>query len=1042
MDFRVLVCHNINGASSLSDDDLETYEDESTIILRVNNKYLIDINSQLDQQEDTFLLGGDIPNDNALASEDVWPKNLTSFDLFDPTESITEVLKKTKLGVETTTTQLVSIRYGKIAKEAKRLKGVKNQGALIKGTYVEIARAEEQLAKMCEIDQHRDVMTRDIMRGTGNRIKIRTLIGEINLPGWLEGTYSLSRESKHLEVCDWSRHCFTLYEMGVLFLYESFKYIDTKTIGEDILSKASPEITSTVRGLIVGKFQRKRFKQLRSLSIVPKCTGGVDYSVPEGMLYGLFAVYMKILEVSSEGFLREERDKIVSIVHAYVPQGRRNFVSFKATGASHMLQAINNVLNVRDNILGITRTHKTLGRFYFATDTREYRDWVAEMGQRGFSAEHYADWVMRCDSTKLEEFFTLKTNFANFLRWWKIIPRDFRFSAVYERTGARLSGKKLERHFDDVFVWFKNNVLPLIHRGDDGKLFSKIVELTIKSAYNEIPHCKPESLVSFLKALSFCVSGEKIDDQYRAVTVGASEEDGDGLFWSARQIYDVPTREGILLSAESLEGCEEYLSKITEDPMYEAASEDEVLRGETDKVHHLFPKDKVGQDWIAVPRFIGYSYKLYRARVRGEADVRVGFAEALLSPQCQYLRHGFVVKGGCRQARKRVVDRSYTNRIRLETPDEREGNYPCLVSKLVGAANRGVGSILVFYLARHIKMDQLLVDLINVYLSATNRFHDTFVRKLRSEWPQHEATFRESIRMWKRTGVLRLQEDLRMMMLTPGNCYVLDIKIEDALMKYFDVRVGLDSLVESMKTAKKISHLFKHVSDLMSFKGTGIDYYVWNAMIIITLILCPDFLESPKTIPIFTATNKKVVAIPVLMKDYTLGNVAMNAVRYLDTVAPPQLLSRELSPTEIGMLSSLVDVYLDSSDHIKSPRGLEGIYTPFQSWVGMGCLGVREKFEIMVPTSKPTQSHFVVTLSSGDVNESDAHKVRSVLDEGTGMGTLDIKIGDDGVIRVTDNLPKVKRYKHLTHNEMLDGNIIRLDTASRFDTYMAAKILN
>nr|QRN74900.1 VP2 protein [Equine encephalosis virus] len=1042
MDFRVLICYNVNGASSLSDDDLETYEDESTIILRVNNKYLVDINSQLDQQEDIFLLGGDVPNDNTFAGNNAWPKNLTSFDLFDPTDSITEVLKKTKLGVETTTSQLVSIRYGKIAKDAKRLKGVKNQGALIKGTYVEMARAEEQLAKMCEIDQHRDVMTRDIMRGTGNRIKIRTLIGEINLPGWLEGTYSLSRESKHLEVCDWSRHCFTLYEMGVLFLYESFKYIDTKTIGEDILSKASPEMASTVRGLIAGKFQREKFKQLRSLSIVPKCTGGADYSVPEGTLYELLSVYMKILEVSSEGFLREERGKIVDIVHAHVPQDRRNFVSFKATGASRMLQAINNVLNVRDNILGIARTHRTLGRFYFATDTREYKEWMAEMGQRGFSAEHYADWIMRCDSTKLEEFFTLKMNFANFLRWWKVIPRDFKFSTVYERTGVRLSGKRLERHFDDVFVWFKDNVRPLIHRGEDGKLFSKIVELTIKSAYDGIPHCKPESLVSFLKALSFCVSGEKIDDQFRAVTVSASEEDGDGLFWSARQVFDVPTREGILLSAESLEGCEEYFGKIIEDPMYEAASEDEVLKGETDKVHHLFPKDKIGQDWIVVPRFIGYSYKLYRARVRGEADVRVGFAEALLSPQCQYLRHGIVVKGGCRQARKRVVDRSYTNRIRLETPNEREGNHPCLVAKLVGAANRGVGSILVFYFARHLKMDQLLVDLINVYLSATNRFHDDFVRKLRSEWPQHETTFREAIRVWKRTGVLRLQDDLRMMMLTPGNCYALDVKIEEALMKYFGVRVGLDSLVESMKTVKKVSQLFKHVSDLMSFKGTGVDYYVWNAMIVITLILCPDFLESPKTIPIFTATNKKVVAIPVLMKDYTLGNVAMNAVRYLDTVAPPQLLSRELSSSEIKMLYSLADVYLDSPDHIKSPRGLEGIYTPFQSWVGMGCLGIREKFEIMVPTSKPTQSHFVVTLSSGDVSESDAHKVRAALDEGTGMGTLDVRIGDDGVIRVTDSLPKVKRYKHLTHNEMLDGNIIRLDTASRFDTYMAAKILN
>nr|QQY96686.1 VP2 [Equine encephalosis virus 2] len=1041
MDFRVLICSDIAGSSSLTDGDLDTYEDETTIIIRVNNQNLIRINEHVQQHQEVDLVGRGLKESGGAYNTNIWPKGTTSFDLFEPTVSISEVLKKTRLDRETTTSQMTSITYGKLVKEAKLTRDkTKARFGMVRGYYTELSRAEEQYARMCNANQHRDICSRDIVRLTGNRVKISTLIGEINLPGWLESNYSLVRESDHLDICGWSRSSFDFYRMGCIYIYETFKYIRTDILAETVLQSASQEARNVVLQLLDGKFERARLESLRGLSIVPRCVGGNDYSVPEGVLYGYLATYMKLLEVSSTKFLESERTKIVNVVNSHTRSEDQTFERFRATGRSSMLQSINKILNLRDLLLGVSRSHREMSKFYFSTDSDSYADWKRERGPRGFTASAYAKWIMKKDSEMLEEHLTSKVNFANYLRHWKTIAREMRFPVVYGRMGKRIRGAPLDVHFSGVYEWFSNNVKVLIHRGRDEEMFSKLIELTLRTAYSgEIPRCNKSSLVSFLKVLSFCMTGMSLDDQFKEVRVNVEEDDAAGYYWECRQDFTVPTRWGVTLAQASLEGCKEYYHALVDDPEFEAASEREVLKGESEDVHSLFPKEEITGRWINVPRFVGYSYRLYQG-VRAESpQTTVGFSEVLVSPQSQYFRHQVVVTGGCRVVRDRFTDRTFSNKLRLPTPMEREGNYPCLVSKLSKSADRGVGSAVAFFFGRLFKYEILLVELVQVILKEPNRFPEEFVDALQRRYPTYRTELMECLQIWRTRKMLRLREELQLMLMSPGNWSALDFTLDKALSVFFEITTSIGSMYDTLHAVIDKAEFYCHVSPILRSTGRTRDFFSWNVMVFLTTLFAPEFLEYPKTVPIFVATARDIVAIPVKMKDYSMGGVAMNMLRYFDALVP-QSIDRELSGDESKLLRSLRSVYLGKP--ISAGGMMEGTYSPFQSWVGLGCMGLKEKIEILVPTSKPMQSHFLISFSSEGVKESDATTVQSVLDENRGLGKLDVVVDRDGAIAVTDNLPKVKRYKHLAHNEMLDGCIIRLDTASRFDTYMAAKILN
>nr|QQY96679.1 VP2 [Equine encephalosis virus 3] len=1043
MDFRVLVCNDVGGGSSLTDSDLDTYEDEMTIIIRANNQYLMAINEAVSYRDDVDLLGRGLQTSAGTYDQTVWPKDLTHFDLYDPTDQISDVLKKTKVDGETTTTQLTSLRYGKLVKESREIRRKQKEKTwIVRGHYTELQRAEEQFALMCNANQHKDICSRDVTRLVGNRVKIKTLIGEVNMPGWLESSYSLVRESKHLDICGWTRSAFDFYRMGFIYIYEKYKYVQTHTTLSTAIQSAGSQAQTVVARLLSGKFERAKVEMVRTLPIIPKCVGGNDYAVPEGTLYKYLSIYMKILEVSSVAFLEEEKKRITKMVEAHIREEDRSFEKFKATGRSPLLQSINRVLNLRDTILGITRTHREGDLFFFSTSSKLYLVWRNEMGTRRFTADQYADWIMREDSKRLEAHLSDKANFANFLRYWKAIPRELRFQTVYRKDGTRVNGKDLDVHFDRTFNWFREHLCVLIHRGQDREMFSKIIEFTIRTAYDGmIPRCKPEALTSFLKVLAFCMTSVKLDDQFYDTRVEVDDGRDEGLFWECKQSVTEPSRYGIILTSDSMEGCKEYYKKLLIDPEYEAASEKEVLRGEGQDVHSLYPAEEVNDQWIAVPRFIGYSYRLYRSNQERGVKTTYGYAEVLTSPQSQYYRHQVVVTGGCREIRDRFVDRTYSNRLRLPTPAERDGNHPCLVSKLAKTAERGVGSALAFFLGRFFDLDVLIVDLAESALNKPERFPEGFMEALETHYPRYRVELMECLQLWRVRRSLKLREGITLMLLAPANWIVLDITIERALVKFFDIKLSLENIYDTMRAIVDKSKFLEHISSVLRPINRTRDFFSWNAMVILTTLFVPEYLEYPKTVPIFLATATSIVAVPIKMKDYTMGGVAMNVFRYFDTV-PPKSLDRELDTEEKGLLLSLKKSYLDKIHWSGSESVMGGIYTPFQSWVGMGCMGVKEKIEILVPTSTPNQSHFVITFGGCESLESDVKAVQAVLDEGKGLGQLDIIINQEGALLISDTLPRVKRYKHLAHSEMLDGCIIRLDAASRFDTYMAAKILN
>nr|QQY96689.1 VP2 [Equine encephalosis virus 4] len=1047
MDFRILVCDDNGSKSSLTDDDLETYEDESTIIIRINVQNLVTINNMMTQVRDIDMLGQPLQSDNISSADFVWRKGLTSVDVFEPTVPISEVLKNTKLTSETSSTQLAAVRYGKLTKAGrKQLSGEKQDKRQtfmkVNGVWLERARFEEQLVMQCSMNENRDIMLRDITRMTGNRVKVRTLIGDVNMPGWLEGMYGLVRESRHKSVCTWTRESFQLYELGMLFLYERYKYIAvTATVGR-ALERAPQEVVNVVNRLKKGKFQRERFKQVRRMVNIPECVGGGDYSVPEGVVYTHLAVYMKILEVSSVAFLEDERKRISTLVSTMTKSSKLNFLDFKVTGNSVLLRKINDVLNRRDNILGINRTHRSGVSFYFATDTPEYVAWKQSMNLRDFSASAYADWIMREDSKHLVRFFGEKVNFANYLRFWKVIPRDFLFPNVYTHLGVKLSEQGRRKHFDSLFSWFSLNVTPLIHGGEDAKMLSRIIELTIRTVYKDgVPKCASGSIISFLKVVNFCTTGEKMGDQFNERVVHIDGDDDDGVFWVAKQSQTTPTKEGITLSQASLIACREYKRALMDDPSYEASAEKDILVGEQEDVHTLFPKTEIDKNWISVERFIGYSYKLYTSKKPNERSEMKSFPEALWSPQSQYLRHNIIVRGGCRQMRENVSDRSYSNQLLQFTPDEGESNHPCIVSKLLRVSDLGVGSLITFYFGRILKYDLVISMLISTYLNKLGRFSQEFQNEMERRFPDVRKEMQEAMVNMKRNGRMTLRKEVQYMLLSPCNCFALDITIDQALKTLFDLTVSLTGLIELLRTTVKKSEALEVISGL-KFNGTIKDLFIWNIHVFIVALIVPEFVDYPHTVPIFVGTSAECLPIPITMTSGTLGGAATNIFRYFDTITPGELMEKELSRDERTLLASLREIYIDKPHWRDWRRSLSGTYTPMQTWIGLGCCGIREKLEMMVPTARPGQSHFTISLSSGDVPESDATYVESVLEEGAGLGCVKIEVNDEGEIRITGNIPKFKKYKHLAHSEMLDGCIIMLDAASRFDTYMSSKILN
>nr|QQY96691.1 VP2 [Equine encephalosis virus 6] len=1040
MDFRVLICDNTSGSSTLTDDDLETFQDETTIIFRADRRTLDHINGVVGRQSSPEWFGRSVPEGWPEPRErNVWPAQTTSFDLRPDDEPITEALKKSVLGRETSTTQLVSLKYGKMLKNISAGQGSKR----LMG--IEKARRDEQIAMMCELNQNRDVMDRSIFSTTQNRIKLRTLIGTIDMPGWLDSLYSLVRESKHRDVCAWKREDFLFYELGVLNLYESFKYVKSSMILTSSVVTVDTKIKQEISKLRQRLFQRQGFERLRALREMPKAVGGQDKEAPEGITYGYLAVFMKILQISAHEYLEKEEREIRMIVEAHVRSEFRTFDKFKITRNSKTLLAINEILNRRDTILGISRTHRTSGnRFFFDTESPEYVDWRKTMVTKSldFTTTQYAHWIMKRDNKKIVKFFKKEVNFGNFLRRWRIIPRDMRLPNVYGLNGTRESDLVGKQAFKAVHAFFLTGVLPLIFQNKDDLVFAKILEMTLRAVYNnQIPQCDSDALSSFMKVLIFAMSGDKLATSYGIYEVRVDEETAEGAYWEYQQDVSVPAGYGITLTERSKESCRIFMEKLMLDQTYDAGLEKDVLVGEIEDVHGLFPENEITNEWIAVPRFVGYKYRLTRGTQRRGEVGTLSYAEALISPQTQYLRHDTLLLGGCRQIRDRVHDRTYSNRLRQFTPQEAEGNHPCLIAKLVRTNDVGLGSALLFFLFRFIDQDKLVAALSKQMVRNPERYPEGLRNAIRGVFPNYNEMLRRTVDLYEKSGVVSLDEQLKMFLFNPGNCFVLDVTLEDALVGWFGLRIGVQYFLEIIRTTEEKSRMLAEVFSTLVYGGTSRDLFVWNIQVILVNLFVPDFLEYKRNVPIFVMTKREIVPVPVTMQTYTEGNASLNALRYFDSIPNENLLKESLSEGHIKMLEGLRSFYLNTRHWSTKDRVLEGRYTVFQSWLGLGCEGVKEKLEVLVPTARPGQSHFKILIDSDEMCESDIADVESVLDEGEGLGDLRINVNADGV-DIKERGLKVKRYKHLVHNEMLDGSIIRLEAASRFDTYMPAKLLN
>nr|QQY96692.1 VP2 [Equine encephalosis virus 5] len=1037
MDFRVLVCNDTSGQSSLTDADLETFQDETTIIFRADRRLLDRINRTTQAKQDVEWLGTGIPKEWPSGETGAWPVGTTSFDVRPDAEPITEALKKSYLNRETSTTQLVSIKYGKILKKAR----LREENLL----GLEKTRLEEQVSIMCELNQNRDIMVRDIFTTTQNRIKIKTLVGTIDLPGWLDSLYSLVRESKHREVCMWRREDFLFYELGVMNLYENYKHINSSLVLGSDVQEVDGLIKTEISKLRKGLFQRRKFEDLRMIKDLPRCQSGTDVEAPEGVTYGYLSVYMKLLQISSIEYLRSEEREICTLVESHTPREFRSFEKFKMTQNSRTLLGINEILNRRDKILGITRTHRTeRGRFFFDTGSPEYGRWRRKMEAKplGFSIQQYAHWIMKTDNNGIKSYFQGEVNFANFLRRWKVIPRDLRFANVYARNGTRETDAVCRELFKTIHAYLTNDILNVLFTDKDDLVFAKILEMTLRTTYNNsIPQSENGSLSSFIKVLIFAMGGGKSGTTFNKYEVKIDDDTAQGVFWMSEQNNSVPVSVGINLTERSRDSCRNFLDKLKDDPSYDAGVEKDVLLGEEEDVHGMFPADEIKDEWINVPRFNGYRYKLYRSVGRKDARHVMTYIEALACPQTQYLRHDTILRGGCRQHRERVHDRTYSNRLRQFTPKEGEGRHPCLPAKIIRVNDSGLGSVLVFFLYRFIDQERLASELCRQMLRKPERFPQELRDALQEQFPSYLEELMRAVDAYDRSSRTLLRHEIKALIFNPGNCYSLDVSLDQALVDWFGLKTSVKYFAEVIRSVEKKSKEIANMFSSLAFHGVARDLFIWNIHVILTNLFVPDFLEFKRSVPMFVMTSKEILPIPMTVQSYTEGNASLTALRYFDSLVNVDLLDEKLPKDSLALVENLRDYYLSSRQWENRNRSLEGRYAVFQTWLGLGCEGVREKFEVLVPTARPNQSHFKIVMTSEEMSESDVADVEAVLDEGEGLGGLSISVRD-GDVEIKEESLKVKRYKHLVHNEMVEGSIIRLETASRFDTYMPAKILN
>nr|QQY96695.1 VP2 [Equine encephalosis virus 7] len=1043
MDFRVLICDDTHGVSRLTTDDLETFQDETTIICRIGREHLDNINDAVERTEFSEWQGEPIQKGWPEAPRsDLWPKGLTSFDTVDSTVPITEALKLSTLRRETSSTQLASLKYGKIMKELSK-RG--NRGSNNKWG-VEASRYEEHVSLLCQQSQQRDIMLRDIFSSTQNRVRVTTLVGVIDMPGWLDGSYSLVRESKHAEVCKWGKLGFMFYQIGVLNLYESFKYTRSKYILSQELSTVTSDVKKKVQDLRRGIFERRKFEELRLAKGFPKCKSGTDKEATENVIYSYLGVYMKLLQVSCHDFLETERSRIMSAVDERTSEGSKHFDRFRATGNSTLLFMINKILNIRDDTLRIERSRRDdRGYFFFDTRSAEYQEWMMAEKRKGngFSTMHYAEWIMNRDNQRLRQHLSVRVHFANFLRAWRVIPRGFVFPNSYDERGINLRLDQREELFNTIFEFFKTRVAAKMFMNTDDQLFAEILEMTLRTSYaNRIPKCRSEDLSSFVKVLMFSLTDDKKGEVYSDYREEIDDESSPGVFWEAVQSSTEPISIGIRLTESSIIGCEEYLKRLLLDPTHDAGTERDVLVGEADDVHGDYPESEITGEWIVVRRFVGYKYRLTLRAAGAREGVRLCYAEAMSSPQAQYLRHNTLMLGGCRSPRERIHDRTYSNRMRLFSPGEGMNEHPCYISKIIDTNDRGIGSLLVFYLYRYIDWNRLVVEIARRLRDEPMRFPQEFLSKMKTDYPEYEIQIEDYIKSYERRGAFRFPTDMVHLLMNPSNCYVLDVSIDEAMLKWFGLKMGMYNFFEVIRTSENKARQIEDLCSSISFTGTNRDYFMWNIIVTMTNLFVPEFMEFKRNVPFFVLTNKKILPVPIRLQTYTEGNVGTNAFRYMDGAPDLAILNQPMTQEGATLLRNLMEHYLKNKHWVSSPSKLEGRYSVFQSWVGMGCQGIKEKIEILIPTARPSQSHFKVIVQSEVFQESDIGELEAVLDEGYGLGGVDVVVEREKNVSLNTTGLRVKRYKHLVHDEMIDGIIVKLDAASRFDTYMTAKLLN